>query len=136
MLITLGEKQYLVTAKFKHWRDFQREVTRVTREREGAEGAEAAEASDQVLELGICYLNEHLKAVHVKGEDGAMQEDAEWVKAVAEAVERRQAWVLERDETRDRQGPEPPGPAEEYLEPDEALALIGQVANPTETPFA
>ena len=108
MLITLGDKRFTVTAKLKHWREFQKAVTKVSQDAEAAEEGSAAraEANDAVMDKGIEYLNEHVTSIHVKGEGD------EWVAD--------EAWN---------------GSADDYLEPDEGLALIGKVASP-DNPFA
>ena len=109
MLVERGDKRYTLVAKLKHWREFQRQVTVAAKRQEEAteDGPEAAEAADSLMEIGANYLNEHLSAVHVKGDDG------EWVAD--------EAWT---------------GSADDYLEPDEAMFLIAKCANPEQSPFA
>jgi len=106
MLIEIGDKRYTFTAKMKQWKALYKQVIVLRRNAASENESEQESAEDRAMDISSAYVQEHLKAVHVRQEDGSWVADPDWH-----------------------------GDAEADLEPDEFLGVMSKVIVPEDNPF-
>jgi len=144
MLVEIGDKRYTVTAKMRDWRHMQKAVTRLQKERQNTEDeVAAAMMADKQVDIPMDYINRHTPTRHGKSPEGEWAEDEEWglahlqyLEDVAAWEKACQEWNASDDPDKGERPEHPDGPADTLLEPQEAMKLIGEVASPSDVPFA